>query len=146
MSMYHLANPNPKIAPLAFPNDGNGPSGGLVQGSDGNFYGTTAFGGTSTNCGPGCGTVYRISPRGFYTRLYSFVGSPNDGAFPFAGLVQGGDGNFYGTTYEGGSNGVGTVFSFSVPLSPPANQISRIQKAATNVVVAIPSVAGETYQ
>jgi uncharacterized repeat protein (TIGR03803 family) len=128
------------------PNDGNGPEGGLVQGSDGNFYGTTFFGGTSTNCAGGCGTVFRISPRGIYTSLYSFLGSPTDGAWPNAGLVQGSDGNFYGTTYKGGSNGVGTVFRISVPLNPPANQISRIQKSGTNVIFAIPSVAGETYQ
>ncbi len=100
------------------PNDGEWPEAGLVQGSDGNFYGTTYYGGTSTNCGPlGCGTVFRISPGGTYTNLYSFAGSPNDGANPKATLVQGADGNFYGTTFKGGTNclscGPGTVFRIS---------------------------------
>jgi uncharacterized repeat protein (TIGR03803 family) len=85
---------------------------GLVQGSDGNFYGTSEYGGTSTNC-TGCGTVFRIGPGGSYTNLYTFDGSPNDGLTPQAGLVQGSDGNFYGTTSQGGMGGVGTVFRIS---------------------------------
>jgi uncharacterized repeat protein (TIGR03803 family) len=96
------------------PNDGNQPWAGLVQGSDGNFYGTTSGGGTY-----GDGTVFRISPSGTYTNLYSFVGSPTDGSLPAAGLVQGSDGNFYGTTVLGGAgtqyapDGGGTVFRIS---------------------------------
>ncbi len=122
--------------------DGAFPEAGLVQGSDGNFYGTTLVGGTDNNFG----TVFRISPCGIYTNLYTLVGSANEGANPFAGLVQGSDGNFYGTTGSGGTNNNGTVFMLSVPLNPPANQISGIQLAGTNIVLSIPSVAGETYQ
>jgi len=91
-----------------YPNDGNGPSAGLVQGSDSNFYGTTFYGGAS-----GYGTVFRISPGGSYTNLYSFAGYPNDGANPVAGLVHGSDGSFYGTTESGGTNDYGTVFRIS---------------------------------
>jgi uncharacterized repeat protein (TIGR03803 family) len=91
------------------PNDGEFPQAGLVQGSDGNFYGTTSSGGTSTNCSQGCGTVFRINPNGNYANFYSFTGSP-DGASPQAGLVQGSDGNFYGTTSSGGTHDAGTVF------------------------------------
>jgi uncharacterized repeat protein (TIGR03803 family) len=92
--------------------DGAGPN-GLVQGSDGYFYGTTAYGGTH---GVGYGTVFKISTNGLLTTLYSFTGV--DGANPLAGLVQGSDGNFYGTTYGGGkyglaSGGYGTVFKIS---------------------------------
>jgi uncharacterized repeat protein (TIGR03803 family) len=95
------------------PTDGNHPDAGLVQGTDGDFYGTTFYGGAGANCGSdGCGTVFRISPSGTYTSLYSFGGSP-DGAFPEAGLVQGSDGNFYGTTEGGGTNGAGAVFRIS---------------------------------
>ncbi len=96
-----------------YPGDGADPQAGLVQGSDSNFYGTTQFGGMSTNCGAGCGTVFQISPSGTYTSLYSFAGPPNDGSYPLAGLVQGSDGNLYGTTGAGGTNSNGTVFRIS---------------------------------
>jgi uncharacterized repeat protein (TIGR03803 family) len=90
------------------PNDGANPYAGLVQGLDGNFYGTTFYGGTNSN-----GTVFRISPSGTYTTVYRFVGPPADGANPLAPLVQGSDSNFYGTTWEGGTNRNGTVFRIS---------------------------------
>ena len=92
----------------SYPGDGYEPVAGLVQGSDSNFYGTTLLGGANNT-----GTVFRISPSGSYTNLYSFVGSPTDGANPQAGLVQGRDGNFYGTTSSGGANADGTVFRIS---------------------------------
>ncbi len=63
--------------------------------------------------GAGCGTIFRISTGGTYTNLYAFTGSPNDGSRPLAGLVQGSDGNFYGTTANGGTNNDGTVFRIS---------------------------------
>jgi uncharacterized repeat protein (TIGR03803 family) len=87
-------------------NDGAGPN-GLLQGSDGYFYGTTLEGGTN-----GQGTVFKISTNGVLATLCSFSGT-NDGAGP-NGLLQGSDGNFYGTTTEGGtSGGDGTVFKIS---------------------------------
>jgi uncharacterized repeat protein (TIGR03803 family) len=96
----------------SYTNDGIIPRCALVLGSDGNFYGTTSGGGTY-----GDGTVFRITPGGVYTNLYSFGGSPTDGNEPYAGLVLGSDGNFYGTTSGGGSNAVftdsGTVFRIS---------------------------------
>ena len=135
------------------PTDGANPYAGLAQGSDGNFYGATSGGGTSTNCPGGCGSVFRISPKGSYTNLYSFDGSPNDGAAPHAGLVQGSDGNFYGTTAQGGTNDSGTVFILIIPLNLPPypiNQITGLQFFSvfdsTDVAVLVPSVAGETYQ
>ena len=79
----------------------------LVQGSDGDFYGTTYYGGAGTNCYNGCGTIFKIDPSGTLTTLYSFGWS--DGAYPVAGLVEGTDGNLYGTTQHGGDND-GTVF------------------------------------
>jgi len=86
--------------------DGFFPIDKLVLGTDGSFYGTTQAGGTSANCNGGCGTVFRITPAGQLTTLYSFCqqsGCP-DGYFPRAALVQGADGNLYGTTYFGGPN------------------------------------------
>ncbi len=82
------------------------PIGALTQGRDGNFYGTTSFGGVDDD-----GTVYRISTNGTFTNLYSFTNG-NDGARPNAGLVQGSDGNFYGTT-TGGGYGYGTIFQIT---------------------------------
>jgi uncharacterized repeat protein (TIGR03803 family) len=87
--------------------DGGYPSSVLVQGSDGNFYGTTEDGGTN-----GWGTVFKMTPSGEFTSLYSFTGG-NDGGSPIPGLVQANDGNFYGTTYEAGADGYGTVFEIT---------------------------------
>ncbi len=87
--------------------DGKGPQATLVQGAGGNLFGTTVFGGAS-----GDGTVFEISPTGMLTTLYSFCaeGGCADGKNPKAGLVLGSDGNLYGTTGGGGNNGDGTVF------------------------------------
>ena len=96
-------------------NDGGYPEAMLVQGSDGYFYGTTAYGGSSFGYG-GAGTVFEISTNGALTTLYEFGEVTNangvelDGANPFAALVQGSDGNFYGMTAYGGTNADGTVF------------------------------------
>jgi len=81
--------------------DGSDPEAGLVQGSDGDFYGTTAGGGTHGCCN---GTVFKITPEGALTTLYSFCALPDcaDGSEPLAGLIQATDGNFYGTTSWGG--------------------------------------------
>jgi uncharacterized repeat protein (TIGR03803 family) len=130
------------------PNDGEGPEGQLVQGSDGNIYGTTYQGGTNGLIDGGYGTVFRISPSGVYTTVYSFAGPPNDGRIGW-GITQGTDGNFYGLTSYGGSSGSGTVFRLAVPLNPapwPINQITQLNVSGTNIVYAIPSIAGETYQ
>ena len=81
--------------------DGAFPASGLIQGRDGNFYGTASGGGT------GGGTVFKITPVGILTTLHTF--GSNEGYFPYAGLVQASDGNFYGATYETGRDS-GTVF------------------------------------
>ena len=91
--------------------DGANPYSGLVQAADGNFYGTTSAGGSSN-----LGTVFRITPSGAITTLYSFCSKANctDGSVPIAGLVQATDGNFYGTTWDSvdGAN-FGTVFKIT---------------------------------
>ena len=93
------------------PPDGSRPTGGLIQARDGSFYGTTQFGGVS-DVGHS-GTVFKMTPDGAVTVLHSFFtslsGGP-DGANPSAGLVQGADGNFYGTTANGGPADRGTAF------------------------------------
>ena len=97
--------------------DGYGPNTAVIQGSDGNFYGTTQLGGTSTNCVSGCGTIFRVSPARHLTTLHSFDFA--DGWLP-NGLMQASNGNFYGTTSEGGANctgdsgpGCGTIFEIT---------------------------------
>lgn len=88
--------------------DGEEPGyGALVQGADGNFYGTTEGGGNNFE-----GTVFKVTPAGTLTALYSFCSQAAcaDGSDPLAGLIQGSDGNFYGTTFQGGVTGHGTVF------------------------------------
>ena len=96
--------------------DGALPEAGLVQASDGNFLGTTFYGGTGTVCNNGCGTVYEITPSATLTTLHSF--NSTDGSYPEAGLVQDTNGILYGTTFEGGANGEGTIFSLSLGLGP----------------------------
>jgi uncharacterized repeat protein (TIGR03803 family) len=92
--------------------DGALPIAGLVQARDGNFYGTTVYGGNRSACnGNGCGTVFTITSKGKLTTLHNFAGT--DGSFAYAGLIQARDGNFYGTTYNGGANGPGTVFKIT---------------------------------
>jgi uncharacterized repeat protein (TIGR03803 family) len=95
------------------PSDGAEPLSSLVRDAAGNLYGTTAGGGAYGN-----GTVFElVDSSGSYTEkvLYSFAGSPGDGATPEAGLIMDAAGNLYGTTYSGGSasycmGGCGTVF------------------------------------
>jgi len=83
--------------------DGQLPYAGLVQ-REGFLYGTTVQGGTSD-----AGTVFKVDKTGKETILYSFTGG-TDGGLPLGGLVLDGAGNMYGTTYIGGSFGVGTVY------------------------------------
>jgi uncharacterized repeat protein (TIGR03803 family) len=87
--------------------NGSDPQAGLLQATDGNFYGTTFAGGLH-----GFGTVYKLSFNGVFTNLYSFTGS-NDGANPAAGLIQDASGFLYGTTSAGGTYSGGTVFRLS---------------------------------
>jgi len=99
--------------------DGGAP-GGLVLGIDGNFFGTTSFGGDygSQFGTPNAGTIFKITPSGKFTILHSFCALANcaDGSVP-SGLVQGADGNLFGTTQTGGTNqsqfGGGTIFEIT---------------------------------
>jgi uncharacterized repeat protein (TIGR03803 family) len=96
--------------------DGRQPLAPLFQATDGNLYGTTAYGGAHPNCTPfpGCGTIFKITPSGTLTTIYDFcaqTGCP-DGSQP-NGLIQATDGDFYGTTWGGGADDVGTVFKIT---------------------------------
>ena len=95
--------------------DGAYPYGGLIQASDGNFYGTTAGGGTNAQ-----GNVFKVTADGTVATVYSFCSQPNctDGDAPRGTLVQDTNGKLYGTTVVGGTNGYGTVFSLDLGLGP----------------------------
>jgi uncharacterized repeat protein (TIGR03803 family) len=105
------------------PNDGGFPGAGLLQASDGKFYGTTCYGGNA----PNFGTVFRMDSSGNVTVLVNFgtVGAP--GQCPRAPLIQASDGNFYGTTTTGGNNTCsastlcGTIFQVT-----PSGQYSTL--------------------
>lgn len=95
------------VFPKVSSGDGAYPYAGVIQASDGNFYGTTYNGGANSD-----GTVFKVTPGGTETVVYSFAGG-TDGANPYAGVIQGSDGNFYGTTYNGGAHGLGTVYKLT---------------------------------
>lgn len=119
------------------PGDGYEPN-GLAIGKDGVLFGATEGGGTGSCTAflPGCGTVFSLTPPAspgaawVESVLYSFMGAPGDGMYPYAGLVIGSDPSgrtvLYGTTPYGGSgpcvaglsHGCGTVFSLTAPASP----------------------------
>lgn len=91
--------------------EAGGPA-GLIEADDGKFYGTASF---SSNAAIH-GSIYRIASDGTYETLHFF--DRTDGRSPAGGVVQGSDGNFYGTTEDGGDFGYGTVFKLTI--SPPA--------------------------
>lgn len=117
------------LSPFGGFNGGVNPVANLIQASDGNLYGTTANGGTNTD-----GLFFRINTAGTLTPLYSFTGG-SDGANPHGALLQATDGNLYGTTFSGGTNGDGTVFRITTggaitPLYSFTNGIDGANPAA----------------
>jgi uncharacterized repeat protein (TIGR03803 family) len=113
--------------------DGASPN-GVVVGEGGALYGTTLFGGTSTQCYDGCGTVFSLTPQAPGTAwtervLYSFQGGNGDGASPITGVLIGRNGVIYGTTQYGGPGPVGccgTVFGLVPPATPGGAWIERL--------------------
>lgn len=120
--------------------NGGYPYAGLIQGSAGNFYGVTSQFRPGENIFPNRGTVFKITADGVFSTVATFNG--NNGAYPWAALVQGRDGNLYGTTRQGGTNNLGTVFRIVFPslssrvsghelvLSWPTNQVGFTLQAA----------------
>jgi len=93
--------------------DGAYPIGVMVEGNDGAYYGVTWQGGSSN-----LGTVFKVASNGTYTLLHSFTGHP-DGAYPRSGLILGSDGNFYGTTLNGGTANDGAIYKVT-----PSGQVT----------------------
>ena len=112
--------------------DGGSPFAGLLQATDGNFYGTTSDGGLNNG-----GTIFDTTSVGMLTTLYSFCagGGCYDGENPMAGVVQGTNGNIYGTTTSGGTYGVGTVNSLSLGLGPFVETLGTFGKVGIKVFI-----------
>jgi uncharacterized repeat protein (TIGR03803 family) len=123
--------------------DGDNPISNLVQGTDGNFYGTASYGGKY----PNFGTVFKITPNGKFTTLHNF--DSTDGSYLYAGLIQATNGIFYGATYAGGSStacpyGCGTVFSLSVGLGPFVETLPNSGKVGAAVRILGTDLTGAT--
>lgn len=122
-TVFRLATNGVLTTPVDF-NGTNGarPFAGLVWGDDGSLYGTTRDGGLGTNQG----TVFKVATNGQFTPLVAFNGV--NGAQPYAELLKGSDGNFYGTTPRGGDNNLGTVFM----MTPAGTLTTLVSFANTN--------------
>jgi uncharacterized repeat protein (TIGR03803 family) len=119
--------------------DGGGPSGTLILASDGNFYGTTEVHGVLADCGyAGCLTIFKMTPAGVLTTLYSF--DSTDGSLPHGGLVQGTNGDFYGTPRVAGPMVSERSISFPPELTPyddsiisaPRGSVTQFERACSD--------------
>ncbi|MCM2551111.1 choice-of-anchor tandem repeat GloVer-containing protein [Burkholderia glumae] len=117
-----------------FDDDGQNPGTGVVQGKDGSLYGTTAVGGQN-----GSGTIFRFSPSGKYTIVYSFPPASSIGVGP-SSVVVGSDGYLYGTTCSGGTNKIGYDSAGQFyRVSPHGEMTSLYSFGATSVDGTCPS-------
>ena len=135
---------NGTLTPLASFGGTNGahPQAALLLASDGNFYGTTKNGGAYTNqSSSGDGTAFKLTTNGTLTTLVSFDGT--NGANPQGGLVQGVDGNLYGTTADGGASGDGTIFRLAFP--PPPSFLA-VEETGATLALTWSATVEETYQ
>ena len=121
--------------------DGFYPDGGLVQATDGNFYGTTLDGGANQD-----GTVFEITAGGTLITLYAFCTQANctDGRYPHAGLLQATNGNLYGTTSNGGAKDSGTVFSLSMGLAPFVETLPTLGRVGSRIIILGTDLTGAT--
>jgi uncharacterized repeat protein (TIGR03803 family) len=119
---------------------------GLLQAMDGNFYGTTAKGGANTSgCFDGCGTIFKVTPTGTLSTLYSFCAQTNcpDGSGP-QGLLQGTNGIFYGTTPFGGAGALGAVYSLSTGLSAFVDTVPAAGQVGAGIIILGNNLTGTT--
>jgi uncharacterized repeat protein (TIGR03803 family) len=122
--------------------DGSTPNAGMILGTDGNFYGTTIFGGASNG-----GTIFQITPGGTFKTLYSFCSQADcaDGETSYSTLIQATDGDFYGTTSDGGgSENGGTVFKLSTGLAPFVQSLPGYGKVGAQIKILGNNLTGTT--
>ena len=122
--------------------DGNTPGGSLLQGKDGNFYGTTTYGGSFSSAG----TLFRVTPAGVLTTLHQFCSQNGctDGMNPAGSLIQTSDGTLWGTTYNGGMNDFGVVFGLAPP-PPPAYTCTNTAPVVISSVDSASAYGGYSY-
>jgi uncharacterized repeat protein (TIGR03803 family) len=123
-------------------------AGGLIQGTDGNFYGVIGLGaGVLCYDGYGCGSIFELTSTGVYSTLYTFCEELgefcSDGIFPEA-IIQATDGNFYGTTGRGGPSGYGTAFQLSTGLAPFIHTVTASGKTGSSVIILGNNLTGST--
>jgi uncharacterized repeat protein (TIGR03803 family) len=104
-SIFKITTTGLETQIYTFGSDGTNPVAGLTLGTDGNFYGTTLYGGSANS-----GVLFKVTPSGTYTVLHEFQGD-SDGAFPVAPPIQASDGNFYGST--SGTSGASTIYKYT---------------------------------
>ncbi len=133
--------------------NGSIPLSALTQGNDGNFYGATEYGGSFFS-----GNIFKLTPGGTLTGVYSFTGG-NDGSSPVSALVQGNDGNFYGTMTDGGTYGAGNVsklapngaftnlysFTGGIDGSAPVNPLVQASDSNSTARPAVAAMARAIY-
>lgn len=123
--------------------DGSTPYAGLVEDASGNLYGTTFEGGPNAGASGGDinvgnGVVFKVDSAGNYSVIYNFCSEANcaDGSEPwYAGLIQDGSGNLYGTTAVGGTYSQGTVFKLNLGSSGPTNTATSLGVSPSSVTV-----------
>lgn len=123
--------------------DGFAPYSGLVQATDGNFYGTNSNGGAvSANCPAGCGTIFKVTPKGAFSILYNF--DLTTGRFPYTTLFQHTNGVLYGTTVQGGTGNMGpgcgqgtcgVFYSLNIAANPFAALLSTSGKVGAKIEI-----------
>lgn len=89
--------------------DGWCPYSGLLLGLDGSLYGTTSASGAFSG-----GNVFKVDMNGNFAVIHSFDPNHGDGEVPLGSLIQDAYGNLYGTTFTGGSSGLGRVFKMDL--------------------------------
>ena len=124
------------------------PEAPLIQGSDGNLYGTTYTGGNSNTSAcyavfsAGCGTVFKIGTGNALTILHNF--DLTDGDLPTGGLLQATSGAFYGTSSIGGANSEGTLFRLTGQLGPFITFVLPVSKVGKTAEILGQSLTGTT--
>lgn len=118
--------------------NGSFPVGALVAGSDGNLYGTTLEGAI------GYGNIFRITPGGVFTSLFTFSEPNQQGDQPHGGMLQGTDGDFYGTTWYGGVDNMGVVFRLSAGIKPFVKALPHLARAGDPVEILGNNLTGAT--